>query len=339
MDCLKNYIGIRGTGNPVYENPGSGFYVNSLPGMMLNNIQKLTKTSDSEDFDQLWDDIQIRAIAAIESQFIAASNKYILHNLVKGVFELDYYRTPYQSIAATSNLRGKIITLQNSRFMALTLQKVRLYNALEDAVDTTLYVYDVYDGKILYQKGITVNPGHNDIEISNTFLERHDRNKLFICYDATNLDTIATVNSTYYGDYTASSAVPYFYSTFFNYQSAEIPIGQTINESNLVTSSDGFGLSLEFTMGCSVKAFICSIKDQIKTPLWYQYGLEIISEKLNTTRINPYTAMNNKQAEGLFNLYSKMSSDSFSSVVENIVFPSDPCFECNGSSKYSYIKL
>ncbi len=72
MDCLKNYIGIRGCDAPAYTwdantdsdddpetNPTSpsGLYINDLPGLSLKQIDKLAN-EEQITWYQLWDSVQ-----------------------------------------------------------------------------------------------------------------------------------------------------------------------------------------------------------------------------------------------------------------------------------------
>ena len=57
MDCLIDYIGIRVCGN---ETSGSGQFINSLPGISLESIDKI---ADSEQitYKGVWNDVQTEA--------------------------------------------------------------------------------------------------------------------------------------------------------------------------------------------------------------------------------------------------------------------------------------
>lgn len=59
--CLKDFVGIK-TGCPDESTPDSGLYINSLPGVSLESIEK-TATEDQETYLGLWDDVQTEAWA------------------------------------------------------------------------------------------------------------------------------------------------------------------------------------------------------------------------------------------------------------------------------------
>lgn len=57
MDCLLDYIGLKGCNEQV---PESGLYINTLPGI---SIQAIDSTADSEQvtYKQVWADAQVEA--------------------------------------------------------------------------------------------------------------------------------------------------------------------------------------------------------------------------------------------------------------------------------------
>ena len=73
MECFIDYIGLSACAG-VYESPASGIYINSLPGMSLESIDK---TADQEQINYrgVWDDVQSNANAQFRTDIIAQINK------------------------------------------------------------------------------------------------------------------------------------------------------------------------------------------------------------------------------------------------------------------------
>lgn len=71
MDCLLNYIGIRGCGE---EAPASNQYINTLPGISLESLDKI---ADSEQitYKGVWEDVQAEASTRFYTDFIEELNK------------------------------------------------------------------------------------------------------------------------------------------------------------------------------------------------------------------------------------------------------------------------
>lgn len=72
MSCWIDYIGIK-TGAPIgaYELPPSGLYINSLPGISLESISKISN-ADQENYLGAWADIQQEALSRFKVDFLTA---------------------------------------------------------------------------------------------------------------------------------------------------------------------------------------------------------------------------------------------------------------------------
>jgi hypothetical protein len=66
MDCLKDYIGIKVCGD---EQPESGVFINSLPGISLESIDKIAN-EDQVTYAGVWSDVQDEAAVRFEMDFI-----------------------------------------------------------------------------------------------------------------------------------------------------------------------------------------------------------------------------------------------------------------------------
>jgi len=73
MLCFNDYIGLSFCAG-VYESPASGIYINSLPGI---SIESIDKSADQEQVNYLgvWNDVQTNALAQFRIDVIAEMNK------------------------------------------------------------------------------------------------------------------------------------------------------------------------------------------------------------------------------------------------------------------------
>jgi hypothetical protein len=73
MDCFIDYIGLSLCGG-VYDAPASGIYINSLPGLSIESIDKV---ADHEQINYLgvWADVQVNALAQFRLDVMAEINK------------------------------------------------------------------------------------------------------------------------------------------------------------------------------------------------------------------------------------------------------------------------
>lgn len=73
LTCLTDFIGLQNCGG-VYEQSESGLYINSLPGISLESIDKI---ADSEQitYRGVWDDVQTEAGVRFKIDFISEITK------------------------------------------------------------------------------------------------------------------------------------------------------------------------------------------------------------------------------------------------------------------------
>lgn len=67
MDCLFGYIGLDFCSD---EQPGSGLYINSLPGITIESMDKVA-TEEQTTYVRLWEDAQKEAAIRFKADFIA----------------------------------------------------------------------------------------------------------------------------------------------------------------------------------------------------------------------------------------------------------------------------
>lgn len=72
MDCFIDYIGLTLCGP--YEAPASGIYINSLPGISIESIDKIAD-QEQINFKGVWEDVQTNALQQFKIDVIAEMNK------------------------------------------------------------------------------------------------------------------------------------------------------------------------------------------------------------------------------------------------------------------------
>jgi hypothetical protein len=70
LPCLLNYIGLSYCESGVYETPDSGIFLNTLPGMSIESIDKIA-TPEQITYLKVWNDVQLSAIPDFRSDVIA----------------------------------------------------------------------------------------------------------------------------------------------------------------------------------------------------------------------------------------------------------------------------
>lgn len=72
FECLRGFIGLRSCS--AAEEPGSGLYINDLPGISSEVLQTITE-AEEETYKITWSKIEDAAILSFRSQLMAQVNK------------------------------------------------------------------------------------------------------------------------------------------------------------------------------------------------------------------------------------------------------------------------
>jgi hypothetical protein len=73
MDCFIDYIGLSYCSG-VYEQPGSGIYLNSLPGISIQSIDAIANDEQTT-YLGVWEDVQGSAVSQFRIDVISELNK------------------------------------------------------------------------------------------------------------------------------------------------------------------------------------------------------------------------------------------------------------------------
>lgn len=74
LTCFIDYIGLNYCTTGVYTTPTSGIYLNTLPGISIENIDKIAD-SEQETYLGVWNDLQKSAVAQFRMDIIMEMNK------------------------------------------------------------------------------------------------------------------------------------------------------------------------------------------------------------------------------------------------------------------------
>lgn len=347
LNCLIDYIGIRGcTSLPT---PPSGLYINSLPGVSLEMIDKIAD-SEQVDFFGVWDDVQLRAVKRFRNEVNAMfAERYKLKTMTQSV-NIEKRIDTTSTTAAGASYRGFTLelNLENqsavpSNLQSIYIQYLTVYSNYAGSV--TVKIFDLDTETQIYTSAQTFIVGWNQVSILQTFAYR----RLYVVYAATN---IISVNLDieklkqavlYNGEY------PYYYLNY-PYFSQSIQIkGATstiADPFNITYGSDTFGMSGIFSVLCSFDALVCNNLTVFETAFWYLLGSELMYERAFSDRLNEYTAFDRDSAKELNQLFNAMYRGG---EVEGIRYPGelniaiggvnlnqyDHCLECNAPIRYA----
>jgi hypothetical protein len=327
LNCLKGHIGIEGCSQ---ETPVSGLYINHLPGIELEALDKIA-THDQVNFQGVWDDIEERAVRRFRNEAVKMFNKrYKLKTITQSV-DVEKLIDTSSTTASATEYRGYALELNReeddyvaSNLQSIYIQTLPLY--LSGAVNTTVKVFDLDTETQLFTLDVTGVSGWNTVRVDQTFTAR----RLYVVYNATNVTSVEQ-------DITKlKQAVLYNDTDHCLCYSGNINIeirgaSSTIADPYTITyGEDTFGLSGIFSVLCSFDSLICNNLSVFETPLWYLEAAEFCFERRFTSRLNKYTLFNKEKAKELEAEYEERFMSDLETVIEGISLKlQDHCLVCN----------
>jgi hypothetical protein len=308
MECLKDYIAIKGCGLPT---PASGMYINQLAGIEFQGIEQLAN-ADQQSFVGVWNDVQTRAIERFRVDVIGKlsgfDKRYKLRQITQTV---DLGKSFNPTITTQSaNQRGLILELHRetdqavcSNMQSLYIQSVNFY--LNADGDYTITITDADFGTVLDSFPFTgATSGWNAINVD----KQYDYQRVIISVDATSVDTVTTDISQFnLNQYSTTNPFnPSRWSnggwwTDFGCAGTANVRGITTDTSykNPVYGTNTFGVSCIFSVRCTYNNVVCSNKRYFASAFRLLLGIELMDERIFTSRINKWTTVNAKDAKDL----------------------------------------
>lgn len=339
---MIDYVGLKNCNLP---DPASGVYVNSLPGMTTEMVDKIASSEDVN-FAGVWADIQNRAYLRLKNDVITEMFKYVKFNQV--VYQtrklMKAYPTGFNDVPASPVYTGVYQMMPESKYSEYRLNEIYVYNNSGAPVTTTLNVWDVNDGSVLYTQSVDLIDGLNTIEINKVFELRWRIIELFIGIDTSGFNSVETLNDFYYyysndGGCAAQATFGYgaLRGVFQLYPATYDPTLPMVYN-NIRKTGIGKGVAMGAELRCSVEMFIDENK-QLLTQSWqYLLGCELLLEKIyqnvGSTRLNFFTKGNLEQTKELQELFEARYKNNLERTLDAIPLTGQGiCFECEETFK------
>ena len=333
LSCLVNYIGLFNSSLPA---PVSGLYINSLPGVTMEQFDKVAKPEQTT-YLNVWSDVQTRAIIKLRNTIEASlKQRYKLKAITRSLDLGTKIDTTQPVSTPVSEYRGFTIELifKNnfnivySNFQKLYITSLQVYLSGSISVDVPVKVFDMDSGAILDTFTIshtTATVGWNVIQVNKYYTGF----RLFVGYDATYIAApFQYINPNINNIY--RTIITNFYG--YGYANGFIQGGQTTNKdaTNIEYNSTDYCMSGIFSLNCTFDAFICNNANTFAEPLWYQCGAELMTERLYSDRINRFTTIDKEKAKELRDYFSAEADNKLALILDGTELNcSDICLECN----------
>lgn len=328
MECLEGYIGIQGCNTSA---PESGVYVNSLPGISIEVLQKVTD-SEQVTFINAWNDITARALRRFKTDVINNLKKRFRLNIISKFINTGKAVDTSTITQAAANWRGRIIQIMGetpSELNKAYIEEVNIY--FQAAGATTLKILDE-NGFLLVNKTVTATSvGWKRTYIGDTY----NGKTFYVLYDATNINSVKTVNTP-----ELDTSCDCYCSDIYDDCDCSIRtngvIGTDINDIETFTENlNSYGLSIVFGLRCAYDAIICANRTEFIEPLQYLHGVEFLAERIYSTRVNRYTTVDLAKAKEMRTEFEAIYQASLQAILDGIrISQYDCCIECEWVTNY-----
>jgi hypothetical protein len=337
MDCIKSYVGVRGCGQ---SEPESGLYINSLPGISLENIEKIADSQQSN-FLGAWRDIEARSVKRLSLEVTNVFAKRYRKKSINQTIDIGRNIDKNNPISNEVRYKGFCITTHlnkgytRSAYQSIFITSLSLFQ--QASGNFTLKIINMDTLEVLYTKSVTGGTaGWNLVKVGQSFNGR----KLFCCYDASNIDSyelpilqstsnwFSTCCDFYYGPGSSSAYITGISSDLIDL------------DDNIEQYSNSHGLSGIWSVQCAFDNIVCNNKNVFANALLYLLGAETMIERLASDRINRYTTIDlevaQKNHEYFMSVYDKEMELAIAGINLSI---NDACIECNETFQYQESKM
>lgn len=316
MNCLENYIGIKGCGTvtPI------GGYINMLPGITLKSVQGIAN-SEQVTYVNVWKDIQERAWLRFEKDVQNALRSRYAIKTTRGFYNLKTIDR-HAEIQPSNNYCGLVIDsgIDENGLFAFDVSTISI-DLITAVPGLQVFLFD-REGNQLDVLMIDGAVGPNTISVN----KRYAASLIFIAVNASGIALKTT---------TVSNGLEGFYSLMFS------SFGECCRPSihGALASLDApyepavvsgtYGLSAKISPVCDFSSIVCHNKEQFKSAWMNLLGAELMLETLYSERVNRITTIKGEAAADLRDLYTGQYQNDLEEAIQGIrINADDACIEC-----------
>jgi hypothetical protein len=252
----------------------------------------------------------------------------ILENDILGFFDEN------RTLNASSNIwRGQQIIIDRYPNLELYVSKIRLF--FDTAVTDNIYVYDVGQGVLLDTIAFTsVADEVTDIDINKSYVSYKQRLNLAFLYDG-NLTGSYKTKSNRFGGCSKCG----YRNSYLLQNGVQLPKTSAVLHSNFQKSGENYGMSVTYSLNCSLDNFLNSIRNLLQFPMLYLVASMIMKHAKYNERINSY--ITNQKADHavlaqkyedeykmlMFGAFNENGSKIKQGLLDSMKLPNDICFK------------
>lgn len=330
--CFENIIGIKtGCSTPVST---SGFYIEDTGITTTECEQYINK--DYASGQALIEDKISFAVSQIKTLI---GNHFASYINVKSLIDSQVLGTTQDNLVAksgiASNYGGINLTLNNSdSYYSVFVNSVSLQ--LDYTGDVNVLICNLLTGEIL--DTIVVNCVDNAISIgyvNKVYSSSKQKLDLVFIYDTTGKTSINTILNS---DCVTCNGYKYS-NTYITSAPIYFPTADLKIKSSLSQGTHTFGLSVNYSVQCSLDKWLCQIANLMALPILYKASAEIMNYAVYFTKRNTSNAnIDYERNKERLAMYEAKFSEAMDATLKKIVMPkNDRCFLCNDEFRTAII--
>lgn len=327
MDCLNNLIGVNNVCTP--QTPLSGLYLNHLAAISIKAVTASAGAEYKTAIDLINTKIDL-AKELLRNQITTHFADRVRHTSLVEFDTVGYWEDDLQVIVKEDKLKGINLLIDKSSYLELFVYRFALH--LKDAITLNVQVWDLISGTQLDSIAVTtVANTPTYVEVNKTYKTQKQRLNLAFLIDA-NLSDIYETNLSR-GNRNCNDCSDGFVSQnpFAKVRGIEMDsTAVKVNENLISSSSVTGGLSVEYSVKCSIENFICQYKTSIALPMLYMVASLLMEEMQYSDRLNSIVTIRNKTNKELKEDYEFKWREALDNLLKRMVLPkNDICFTCN----------
>lgn len=345
MNCYNNYVGLKDCSLGI---PGSGLYINSLPGFPKDFFSKAAN-SDQATFLDVWRDIQLTAHQRLLSDVtVKLNSRYKLRSIARAI-DIGKQKETNAALTAIAKYRGFGIDADSglasqytrSNLMAQAVDYLQLHIIAPFTGEVAVKIWDGETGEELFsttinQTGSELTAGFNTIPVNQIFSSKH----LLFGYDASLVAGVTiNINSSLSG--TLCDCLCEFTNCdlencpgkVYGFESGDLldPLSNTIG-------TDSMGLTAKVSFLCSYENFLCDNRLVFARAWQYLLGAQAIWWAINSGSFSRANTTDKKSVSEYGNDLQNLYEEQLEIVLRGTSLDeSDLCIECDPPIKRPYI--
>lgn len=324
LDCLSNLVGIK-KGECIPAESESGLYLDDLPFINIETANATANASNPSGLKLIQNKLDEAAKTIAQEIFVYFSpvikKKSIIDNAVVGYYQQDMDLTASEA----AKYIGVQFRLDTQNSFELFISSISIQS--NTTVTIPILVFNLLTGKQIDTFNIDAVADESvSIDVFKKYGSNSQRMNLFFCYDAS---LTGYYQSNVYADGNSCGSCSGKPSGIVHVAGQKISQAAQKIDGNLTSMNGTGGLSITYSLNCTVEPYICSIKNILAWPLRHQAAILILTEMIYSKRVNGITITYNGDIKELRNELIQQYSISMSRILENLPPADGICFTCN----------